>query len=93
MVDKTKASSNTMCPGAYAFVTKVDLKALDQYIIKPVGVYGSKTNCTFAAANVVDEDICVFLVLEIFLANHALRARLLLVSMVIPGRLYRPFCM
>ena len=33
---------NTMCPGAYASITKVDFKALDRLMIKPLGVYGSK---------------------------------------------------
>jgi hypothetical protein len=31
-----------MSPGAYASITKVDFKALDQFMIKPLGVYGSK---------------------------------------------------
>jgi hypothetical protein len=31
-----------MCPGAYASITKVDFKALDRLMIKPLGVYGSK---------------------------------------------------
>ena len=33
---------NTVCPGAYASMTKVNFKALDRYVIKPVGIYGSK---------------------------------------------------
>ncbi|KAH9056526.1 hypothetical protein EDB87DRAFT_1636600 [Lactarius vividus] len=33
---------NTMCPGAFASITKVDFKALDRLTIKPLGVYGSK---------------------------------------------------
>ena len=37
-----KAFINTVCPGAYASMTKVNFKSLDQYIIKPVGIYGSK---------------------------------------------------
>ncbi|KAF9231331.1 hypothetical protein BU15DRAFT_68421 [Melanogaster broomeanus] len=40
--DSVKAFINTVSPGAYVSVTKVDFKALDNYIIKPVGVYGSK---------------------------------------------------
>ncbi|KAI6111765.1 hypothetical protein EDD17DRAFT_1480234, partial [Pisolithus thermaeus] len=49
LVDKIVISQNTLetflnivCPGAYASVTKVNFKALDQYIVKPIGVYGSK---------------------------------------------------
>ena len=37
-----KAFINTVCPGAYASMTKVNFKLLDQYVIKPVGIYGSK---------------------------------------------------
>ncbi|KAF8126765.1 hypothetical protein EV363DRAFT_563391 [Boletus edulis] len=33
---------HSVCPGAYATMTKVNFKALDRYVIKPVGVYGSK---------------------------------------------------
>ncbi|KIJ09825.1 hypothetical protein PAXINDRAFT_102165 [Paxillus involutus ATCC 200175] len=29
-------------PGAYVSLTKVNFKALDQYIVKPIGIYGSK---------------------------------------------------
>lgn len=31
-----------MSPGAYASITRVDFKTLDQLAIKPLGVYGSK---------------------------------------------------
>jgi hypothetical protein len=48
-VDKIIISQNsleafitTVDPRAYASMTKVNFKALDNYIIKPVGVYGSK---------------------------------------------------
>ena len=37
-----KAFINTVRPGAYASMTKVNFKSLDQYVIKPVGIYGSK---------------------------------------------------
>ncbi|KAN0136209.1 hypothetical protein V8E53_006069 [Lactarius tabidus] len=33
---------NARCPGAYASITKVDFKTLDQLVIKPLGIYGSK---------------------------------------------------
>ncbi|KAF9220065.1 hypothetical protein BS17DRAFT_739840 [Gyrodon lividus] len=33
---------NAIRPGAYVSMTKVNFKSLDQYIVKPVGVYGSK---------------------------------------------------
>ncbi|KIJ14073.1 hypothetical protein PAXINDRAFT_100399 [Paxillus involutus ATCC 200175] len=33
---------NAVCPGAYVSLTKVNFKSLDQYIVKPIGIYGSK---------------------------------------------------
>ncbi|KAI9453845.1 hypothetical protein BJY52DRAFT_1225384 [Lactarius psammicola] len=33
---------NTMCPGSFASITKVDFRTLDRLMIKPLGVYGSK---------------------------------------------------
>ncbi|KAI6097344.1 hypothetical protein EDD16DRAFT_604216 [Pisolithus croceorrhizus] len=59
-----KAFINIVCPGAYASLTKVNFKALDQYIVKPVGVYGSK------------EEIVRFLA-ELRVVDDALAARLL----------------
>jgi hypothetical protein len=48
-VDKIIISHNSLAafittvdPRAYASMTKINFKALDNYIIKPVGVYGSK---------------------------------------------------
>ncbi|KIM52559.1 hypothetical protein SCLCIDRAFT_549343 [Scleroderma citrinum Foug A] len=59
-----KAFINTVCPGACASMTKVNFKDLDQYVIKPVGVYGSK------------EEIVRFL-LELGVADDAVAAQLL----------------
>jgi hypothetical protein len=33
---------NTLCPGAYSSLTKVNFRALDNLTVKPIGVYGSK---------------------------------------------------
>ncbi|KAI0302831.1 hypothetical protein B0F90DRAFT_1809754 [Multifurca ochricompacta] len=33
---------NELSPGAYASISRVDFKALDRFMIKPLGVYGSK---------------------------------------------------
>ena len=33
---------NTVCPGAYSSLTKVDFTALDNLTVKPIGMYGSK---------------------------------------------------
>ncbi|KAI5994326.1 hypothetical protein EDD15DRAFT_2432753 [Pisolithus albus] len=59
-----EAFINTVCPGAYASLTKVNFSALDQYIVKPVGVYGSK------------EEILRFLS-ELRVVDDALAAQLL----------------
>jgi hypothetical protein len=40
--DSIQRFINSVSPGAYASITKVDFKALDQFMIKPLGVYGSK---------------------------------------------------
>ncbi|KAF8548210.1 hypothetical protein OG21DRAFT_789725 [Imleria badia] len=37
-----KAFINSICPNAYVSMTKVNFKTLDNYVIKPVGIYGSK---------------------------------------------------
>ncbi|KAF8548768.1 hypothetical protein OG21DRAFT_684156 [Imleria badia] len=49
LVDKIIISQNSLkafiksvCPSAYVSMTKVNFMALDNYVIKPVGVYGSK---------------------------------------------------
>ena len=33
---------NAISPGAYTSISKVNFKMLDQFMIKPLGVYGSK---------------------------------------------------
>ncbi|KAI9455502.1 hypothetical protein HD554DRAFT_2207426 [Boletus coccyginus] len=40
--DSLGAFINSVCPGAYGSMTKVNFRALDNYVIKPVGIYGSK---------------------------------------------------
>ncbi|KIJ61776.1 hypothetical protein HYDPIDRAFT_115606 [Hydnomerulius pinastri MD-312] len=40
--DSLQSFINTICPGAYASLTKVNFKILDRYIVKPVGIYGGK---------------------------------------------------
>ncbi|KAI6020260.1 hypothetical protein BKA83DRAFT_674992 [Pisolithus microcarpus] len=59
-----QAFINIVCPGAYASMTKVNFKALDQYIVKPIGLYGSK------------EEIVRFLA-ELRVIDDALAAQLL----------------
>ena len=33
---------NTLSPGAYSSITKVNFKILDNFLVKPIGIYGSK---------------------------------------------------
>ncbi|KIJ64840.1 hypothetical protein HYDPIDRAFT_40028 [Hydnomerulius pinastri MD-312] len=40
--DSIREFVNAICPGAYVSMTKVNFKSLDQYVVKPIGVYGSK---------------------------------------------------
>ena len=40
--DSLQRFINAISPGAYASITKVDFKMLDRFMIKPLGVYGSK---------------------------------------------------
>ncbi|KAI6101018.1 hypothetical protein EDD16DRAFT_1495813, partial [Pisolithus croceorrhizus] len=73
LVDKIIISQNSLkafidivCPGAYASLTKVDFKALDQYIVKPVGVYGSKEEIVrfLAELRVVDDALAAWLLTD-----------------------------
>ena len=40
--ESLKRFVNKISPGAYASLTRIDFRALDNANIKPVGVYGSK---------------------------------------------------
>jgi hypothetical protein len=40
--DSLQIFINTIHPGAYASVSKINFKALDRLSIKPIGVYGDK---------------------------------------------------
>ncbi|KAI0921705.1 hypothetical protein AcW2_006594 [Taiwanofungus camphoratus] len=48
---------NDLHPGAYVSMTRVDFAALDQLSVKPIGIYGSKTELVrfLQTAGVVDE--------------------------------------
>jgi hypothetical protein len=48
---------NAVSPGAYTSITKVDFSTLDQFTIKPLGVYGSKDEIVrlLRSINVVDD--------------------------------------
>ena len=66
-----EAFINSVCPGAYVSMTKVNFKALDNYVIKPVGVYGSKEELVrfLLQLAAIDETMYVILLGLSFLCN------------------------
>ena len=64
-----RAFINTVCPGAYASITKINFKSLDQYAIKPVGVYGSKEEIVRFLLELGVADDTVYVVYYILCAN------------------------
>ena len=63
--DSIQRFINSVSPGAYASITKVDFKALDRFFIKPLGVYGSKSEIVrlLRSIAVIDDDMYAFLIL------------------------------
>ncbi|GBE82556.1 hypothetical protein SCP_0409400 [Sparassis crispa] len=61
--DSLQEFINTLCPGAYSSLTKVDYKALDGLDVRPVGLYGSKAEIVrfMQAINLVDDRIASLL--------------------------------
>ncbi|KAI5994325.1 hypothetical protein EDD15DRAFT_788468 [Pisolithus albus] len=61
-----KAFVNTVSPGAYASMTKVNFKMLDQSTVKPVGIYGSKAEIVrfLLRLRAVDDNIATHLLSE-----------------------------
>jgi hypothetical protein len=59
--DSLKRFINAMSPGTYTSITKVDFKALDRLMIKPLGIYGSKVEIVrlLSSINAVSEDVWV----------------------------------
>ncbi|OAX35069.1 hypothetical protein K503DRAFT_868508 [Rhizopogon vinicolor AM-OR11-026] len=62
--DSLRAFINTVCPGAYVSMTKVNFSALDQFIVKPIGVYGSKEEIVrlLSSLGIIDDHAAVQLV-------------------------------
>lgn len=73
---------NYVSPGAYFSLTHIDFSALDQLLIKPVGVYGSKPEIVrlLRAIKAVDEDTYALLSYNVceFIDLVVVRASLLL---------------
>jgi len=81
--DPLKRFINTIRPGAYAPITKVDPKVLDTFIIRLVGMCGSEVETVrlLRALNAVGEDLCVIFFFFSFLnltITSAVRRLLLL---------------
>jgi hypothetical protein len=59
--DSLQRFINTMSPGAYASITKVDFKTLDRLAIKPLGIYGCKDEIVrlLQSLGAVDKTMCV----------------------------------
>ncbi|KAH8979281.1 hypothetical protein EDB92DRAFT_1980226 [Lactarius akahatsu] len=72
---------NALSPGAYASITKVDFKTLDQLSIKPIGIYGCKDEIVrlLQSLGAIDEELCVTFV------STYLVARLLLAPSHVSG--------
>ena len=53
---------NTLSPGAYSSITKVDFKILDKIVLKPFGIYGSKEEIVrfLREIKAVDDNTYVF---------------------------------
>ncbi|KAG1809706.1 uncharacterized protein BJ212DRAFT_1448752 [Suillus subaureus] len=64
--DSLRAFTNTICPGAYVSMTKVNFSALDALIVKPVGIYGSKEEIVrfLLSLGVVDDHVAAQLVAD-----------------------------
>ena len=56
---------NTLSPGAYSSITKVDFKILDNIVLKPFGIYGSKEEIVrfLREIKAVDDNTYVFTLL------------------------------
>ena len=65
--DSLQRFINSVSPGAYASITKVDFKALARFMIKPLGVYGSKVEIIrlLQCIGAIDDEVYVLTVLII----------------------------
>ncbi|KAI0314894.1 hypothetical protein OF83DRAFT_1134774 [Amylostereum chailletii] len=57
--DSVKEFINALHPGAYSSLTKINFKILDQYVIKPIGVYGSKEEIVrfLSSTGAIDDEV------------------------------------
>ena len=59
--ESLQAFINALSPGAYSSITTVNFKILDELILKPIGVYGSKEEIVRFLREIgsVDLEMCV----------------------------------
>ena len=69
--ESLKRFINEVSPGAYASLTKIDFRALDNASVKPVGVYGSRERIVDLLLEVgsVEPHLFVILLLRIRLCH------------------------
>ena len=72
---------NTLSPGAYSSIKKVNFKVLDDLLLKPIGVYGSKEEIVrlLCEMGAVDLEMCVLPSMHRRMLHRIYRARELLV--------------
>ena len=60
--ESLQAFINALSPGAYSSITKVNFKKLDNLLLKPIGVYGSKEEIVrlLREMNAVDVEMSVY---------------------------------
>ena len=60
--ESLQAFINALSPGAYSSITKVNFKKLDDLLLKPIGVYGSKEEIVrfLREMGIVDVEMCVY---------------------------------
>jgi hypothetical protein len=60
--ESLQAFINALSPGAYSSITKVNFKKLDDLLLKPIGVYGSKEETVrfLREMGIVDVEMCVY---------------------------------
>ena len=60
--ESLQAFINALSLGAYFSITRVNFKVLDDLLLKPIGVYGSREEIVrfFREMGVVDVEMCVY---------------------------------
>jgi hypothetical protein len=60
--ESLQAFINALSPGAYSSITRVNFKILDEFLLKPIGVYGSREEIVrlFREMGAVDDEMYVY---------------------------------